>query len=373
MPSRTLRVGLIGFGAIGKVHACCYANLPFYYKMAGYRVKVTHVCTAHPETAEAAAELLDAIPVTDYKAITENPEIDIVDIATPNDCHAEVLKSAIRHNKHIYCEKPLVSSSAEAEEIQALLKDYTGISQMVLQYRFSPAVMRAKQLIDEGRLGTILEFRGHFLHAGSSRPETVIKPWKLSGGVIADLGSHTLDVLRFLLGDFESLAATRRTAYPTRPDGKGGTVSVPTEDNMMVLLRLKNGADGMVGSSKITTGAEDDLCFEINGSDGAIRFSGMDPHHLDFYDNTIPDRPYGGLKGWTKIDCGQRFEAPANGFPAAKSAIGWLRSHIHCCWNFVDHVARSEKSSPDLTDGIYLQRVLDSVVRAADSEKRIKI
>ncbi|MBO5202889.1 MAG: Gfo/Idh/MocA family oxidoreductase, partial [Lentisphaeria bacterium] len=176
MPSRTLRVGLIGFGAIGKVHACCYANLPFYYKMAGYRVKVTHVCTAHPETAESAAELLDAIPVTDHKAITENPEIDIVDIATPNDCHAEVLKSAIRHNKHIYCEKPLVSSAAEAEEIQALLKDYTGISQMVLQYRFSPAVMRAKQLIDEGRLGTILEFRGHFLHAGSSRPETVIKP-----------------------------------------------------------------------------------------------------------------------------------------------------------------------------------------------------
>ncbi|MBO5959517.1 MAG: Gfo/Idh/MocA family oxidoreductase, partial [Lentisphaeria bacterium] len=205
MPCRTLRVGLIGFGAIGKVHACCYANLPFYYKMEGYRVKITHVCTAHAETASAAAALLDAEAVTDYKAITENPEIDIVDIATPNGNHAEVLKSAIRHNKHIYCEKPLVSTAAEAAEIAALLKNYTGISQMVLQYRFSPAVMRAKQLIDEGRLGTILEFRGHFLHAGSSRPETVIKPWKLEGGVIADLGSHTLDVLHFLLGDFDSL------------------------------------------------------------------------------------------------------------------------------------------------------------------------
>ena len=163
--------------------------------------------------------------------------------------------------------------------------------------------------------------------------------------------------------------------------GKGGDVVFVVDNHMATLLDFRykkkyvaeNGADGMVGSSKITTGAEDDLCFEINGSDGAIRFSGMDPHHLDFYDNTIPDRPYGGLKGWTKIDCGQRFEAPANGFPAAKSAIGWLRSHIHCCWNFVDHVARGEKSSPDLSDGINLQRVLDSVVRAADSETRVKI
>ncbi len=374
---RTLRIGLIGFGAIGKVHACACANLPYYYDMGDLAVRITRVCTAHPETAEKAAALIGGgcIPVADYRQITEDPEIDAVDIATPNAEHFPALLSAIRHRKHIYCEKPLVSTLAEAEAVEKLLEEtkYSGVSRMVLQYRFCPAVMRAKQLIESGRLGTILEFRGHFLHAGSSRPETVIKPWKLDGGVIADLGSHTLDILRWLLGDFDSLMATRRTAYPVRPDGKGGTVKVPTEDNMMVLLRLKNGVDGMAGSSKITTGAEDDLCFEINGSDGAVRFSGMDPHHLDFYDNTISDRPYGGMKGWTKIDCGQRFEAPASGFPAAKSAIGWFRSHIHSFRDFASHAAENTPCTPDLRDGIYLQKVLDAVVRSADTERRIPL
>ena len=371
---KELRIGLVGFGAIGKVHACSCANLPFFYKTDGLRARITRVCTAHRETAEAAAELLNgAVPVTDYRAITEDPDIDAVDIAVPNAQHFEVLESAIRAGKHIYCEKPLTASAEEAAKIEALLPSYGGVSQMALQYRFCPAVMRAKQIIDEGRLGTVLEFRANFLHAGSSRPETVIKPWKLKGGVIADLGSHTLDLVRYLLGDFESLAATRRTAYPTRPDGHGGTVPVPSEDNMMVLLRLACGADGFVGSTKLATGAEDDLRFEINGSDGALRFSGMDPHHVWFYDNIVPDRPYGGLKGWTAIDCGGRFEPPASGFPAPKSAVGWMRSHIHSYWNFVVHAASGEKTHPDLADGIYLQRVLDAVVRASDSGMRVTL
>ena len=376
MAERTLRVGLIGFGAIGKVHACSIANLPFYYKDCGFKVRITHVCTSRLETAQAAAQQLgdDVVPVTDYRAITENPQIDIVDIALPNDGHFAVLESAIRNQKHIYCEKPLVATAEEAEKIVALLPGYKGISQMVLQYRFALPVIRAKEIIESGRLGNLLEFRAHFLHAGSARPETVIKPWKLQGGVIADLGSHTLDLIRFLLGDFESLAATRRTAYPTRPDGQGGIVSVPTEDNMMVLLRLKNGGvDGMVGSSKLTTGAEDDLRFEINGSDGAIRYSGMDPHHLYFYDNTLSDKPFGGFKGWTAIDCGQRYESPASGFPAAKSAIGWLRTHIHSYWNFASHLAAGEKSSPDLWDGVYLQKILSAVVEAADTGTRVTV
>ncbi len=370
---KVLRVGLVGFGAIGKVHACSVANLPFFYKDCGFSVKITHVCTSRQETAEAAAALLGATAVTDYRAITDNPEIDAVDIATPNAMHFPILQAAMQSNKHIYCEKPLTDNIHEAERIATLLPRYTGVSQVVLQYRFSPPVMRAKQILEEGRLGQILEFRAHFLHAGSSRPETVIKPWKLKGGVIADLGSHTLDVVRFLLGDFDSLAATRHTAYPTRPDGHGGTVPVPTEDNMMVLLRLNNGADGMVGSSKLCTGAEDDLQFEINGSDGALRFSGMDPHHLYFYDNTLSDRPIGGFKGWTAIDCGQRFPEPASGFPAAKSTIGWLRSHIHSYWNFASHAVEGTPTSPSLQDGIYLQKVLDAVVRSADSGVRIKI
>lgn len=370
---KTYRVGLIGFGSIGKVHACAYANLHWYYRCGNFSVQIVKVCTSRPETAEKAAAEIggNCVPVTDFRAVTEDPEIDIVDISSPNALHFEALASAIRHGKHIYCEKPLTSSEEEAEKIAALLPGYRGVSQLALQYRFNPAVLRARQLIDQGRLGKILEFRADFLHAGSARPETVVKPWKLQGGVIADLGSHTLDLVRFLLGDFESLAATRRTAYAERPDGKGGVTNVSAEDNMFVLLRLQNGADGVVGASKLATGAEDDLRIEINGADGAVRFSGMDPHHLYFYDNTISDRPYGGMKGWTAVDCGSRYLEPAAGFPSPKSAVGWLRSHIHSLWNFVSHVDTGTPASPDLADGVILQHTLDAVVKAADSGRRI--
>lgn len=370
---RILRAALAGFGAIGKVHAAAYAALPFYYGKAGWRACITKVCTAHPESAVAAADLLGGHvqAVTDLREITEDPEIDIVDIAAPNAVHAQVLESAIRHGKHIYCEKPLTSTLAEAEEIAAFLPGYRGVSQMVFQYRFNPAVLRAKQILDSGRLGKILEFRADFLHAGNARPETVIKEWKLSGGVIADLGSHVLDLVRFLLGDFESIAAVRRTAYPDRPDGKGGRIPVTSEDNLMALLRLTGGADGMVSATKLATGAEDELRIEINGSDGALKFNGMDPHHLFFYDNQLSGDPVGGFKGWTRIDCGQRYPEPGGSFPSPKSAIGWIRSHIHCLWNFLSHVNAGTPAQPDLADGIYLQRVMDSAVKSADSGRRV--
>ncbi len=370
-----LRVGLIGFGYIGKVHANALENLKYYYHDCGFTVRIVRVCTSSETTAQAAAELIGGgcEAVTDYRKITEADDIDIVDIATPNDLHFEALKDAIAHQKHIYCEKPLVSTMAEAEAIAALLPGYTGISQLALQYRFSPPILRAKRIIDSGRLGKILEFRTEFKHAGSAKAETVIKQWKLGAGVIADLGSHVLDLTRFLLGEAQWLSATRKTAYPTRPDGKGGMVNVPTEDNMLALVHLKNDADGLVAASKLNTGAEDELLFEINGSDGALKFNGMDPHHLYFYDNTLPDSPIGGMKGWTRIDCGHRYEAPANGFPGAKASIGWIRSHIHSMWNFVNCVTNNTPAHPDLADGVQLQKLMDAVIKAADSGNRITV
>ena len=231
------------------------------------------------------------------------------------------------------------------------MQGYTGIAQLTLQYRFLPATLRAKQLIESGVLGDIHEFRADFLHAGSSKPETVISSWKLQAGVLADLGSHILDLTDYLLdGAFSEIFASCHTAYPTRPDGKGGTVEVPSEDNMFALVRLNNHATGVVTATKLATGSEDELRFEINGSKGALKFNGMNPNQLFFYDNTVSDRPFGGTKGWTAIDCGQRYEKPA-GFPSVKSPFGWIRAHQHCLYNFFESLEKGTSCHPDLMDG----------------------
>ena len=226
---------------------------------------------------------------TDFHDITENPDIDIVDICTPNDQHCPAILSAIANGKHIYCDKPLTATLEEAEQIAAALKNYHGTAQMTLQNRFLPAPLRAKQLIDEGAIGDILEFRTAYLHAGSADPKAPLK-WKLSGkaggGVIADLGSHILDLTEHLIGPFDSLLATTHIAYPMRPSADDPTKMVPVdaEDNMNVIVRLPNGASGTVTASKIATGAEDEIRVEIHGSKGALRFNGMKPHGLQFYD-----------------------------------------------------------------------------------------
>ncbi len=377
MIMKTIRIGLLGFGYIGRAHACSVQDIPLYYDDPDFRAVITHVCTSCPETAAKAASVLGAKAVTDYREITENPEIDVVDIASPNDKHLSALLSAMAHGKHIYCDKPLCANSAEAAQVAEALKNYKGISQMTLQYRFFPAVMRAKQLMEEGRLGQILEFRGDFPHSGSADPKTPFK-WKLSGaaggGVAADLGSHILDLLHYLLGDFASLNAVTGIAFPERPSAEDPSkmVKVDAEDNMMVLLRLKNGALGTVTASKIATGTEDGITFTIHGTKGALMLKAMDLDRLYFYDNTAQDAPFGGLKGWTAIDCGQRFGKPAV-FPASKAVIGWVRGHIHCYYSFLRSVASGVPASPSLEQGIYIQNLLSKVKESASEGKWMEL
>jgi len=366
-------VGFVGFGFIGKVHAWGYANLPYYYQGLPFRPVLSHVCTSKLETARAGAELIGAAhAVVDYREITENPAVDIVHICTPNHLHREALLSAMAHDKHIYCDKPLTATLAEAEAVAAALPAYRGTAQMTLQNRFFPATMRARQLIESGFLGQVLEFRCAYLHAGSADPEAPLK-WKLSaaagGGVIADLASHALDLVHFLLGDVERLTAATAIAFAERPaPGRpNGRAKVDAEDCVMLLARLANGAIGQLEASKIATGSEDEVRFEIHGSQGALRFNGMDPHHLEIWNQAAPASPLGGERGWTRVDCGQRYSPPATGFPTPKAAIGWMRGHLACLANFLFDVAAGQPGNPGLAQGITIQKLMDACQRSARS------
>ena len=168
-------------------------------------------------------------------------------------------------------------------------------------------------------------------------------------------------MLDWLIGPFAAVAASTRIAYPERPaaDDPGRKVKTDAEDCVMLLARMASGAVGTIEATKIATGSEDELRLEIHGSRGALRYNGMDPHHLDWYDAASPAQPLGGLRGWTRIDAGRRYPPPATGFPSVKSVIGWTAGHVACLANFLEAVAAGRPATPGLDQGIRVQRLMD--------------
>ena len=372
---KTYNVGIIGFGFIGKVHAYGYLNLPLFYDPPPLQARITHVVTSSPHTAEKARHIVGAaVAATDFRRVTEDPEVDIVHICTPNHLHKDALLSAMRHQKHIYCDKPLVANMAEADEVRAALRDYRGVAQMTFQNRFYAATLRARQLVSEGLLGEPLQFRAAYLHGGSADPNAPLK-WKLTaaagGGVIADLATHVLDLVEYLLGPIRSVMAETHIAYPERPSTANPSQLLPVdaEDAVVLIARLANGAVGTIEATKLASGSEDELRLEIHGSRGAIRFNGMDPHHLEICDLTAADRPLGGTRGWTRIDAGARYGPPDTQFPSPKASVGWLRSHVACLANFLQCVAEGKPADPGLEQGIRVQQLVECI-RASAAQRR---
>jgi predicted dehydrogenase len=370
-------VGILGFGFIGKVHAFAHQTIPYYYPQSDFRTRISHIGTSNMETARKGCEQIQAdMAVADYREITENPEIDIVHICTPNHLHRDMLLSAIANNKHIYCDKPLVMNADEAAQIQQALSGYSGIAQMTFQNRFFPATMRAVQLARDGFLGDVHEFRASYLHSGNASPETTLK-WKLStkhgGGVIADLGAHIFDLIHALLGDYDSLFAASRIVYPRRPSAQDPArmENVAAEDCVKIIANMQNGAIGTIEATKTATGTEDELRFELHGSSGAIRFNSMQPHQLDIYDAGISDQPLGGMKGWTSVDCGQRY--PESHFPGPKFSIGWMRAHVACLFNFISHVSKGEPCEPGFDQGLYIQHIIEQVRESAKQREWVRL
>ena len=366
----TLGVAILGFGFIGKVHAYGHLNIPLFYDPPPVRTRLVGVATSSEKTvAKAKATLPFEVATTDQLSLIERDDVDIVHICTPNDLHCEAILAAMRLNKHIYCDKPLTATVEEAERIAAALPAYQGTSQMTLNYRFIPATLRARQMVEEGRLGQVTHFRGAYLHAGSVDKSKPLN-WKANatrgGGVLNDLASHVIDLLQHLLGPLEPMHAVKRVWADDRADAKDPSKRIAQvgEDFVMVTMRTADGAAGVIEASKIATGAEDELRFEIHGDKGALRFNLMAPNWLEFYDLSEPEKPLGGERGWKRIACVHRYDKPA-GFPGPKMSVGWLRAHMHCLWNFLGAIAKGEPGEPNLMHGVEVQRLLDRIAQMA--------
>ena len=363
---KEIGIGLIGFGMMGKIHTYAYRNLPLYYRDLPFRVKLVGVCSGHLANACLARDELGYEFATDnYQEILDRSDIDVVNICTPNNLHHEMILAAIAAGKNIYCDKPLTVNSSQAAEIIDALEGRSLIHQVALQNRFFPATMRARQLVEEGRIGKVMSFRAVYLHAGSVNPG-LPTGWKLDartsgGGVLLDLGSHVLDLIYFLLGEFSQVIARSRVIYPQRPDQSGKLQDIQAEDSILVLAEMKDGSQGSIEASKVATGINDELRFEIHGDRGAIRFNLMEPGWLDYYDNTQPERSLGGNRGFTRIECIGRYDPPGGSFPSGKASVGWLRGHVHCLYRFLDCVSAQKQASPSFHEGAYIQNVMAKI------------
>lgn len=375
----TLGVGVLGYGFMGKTHTFAHRTMPFYYDPPPVRTELKIVCTSRDSTAQAA-RLAAGFErcTTDALEVIEADDVDIVHVCTPNNEHFPALAAAMKAGKHIYCDKPVTASLEEADKLAALLPGYKGMGQVVLNYRFFPATMRAKQLVEEGFLGPVTHFRAAYLHSGSVDPNSPVN-WKSTaragGGVIRDLGSHVIDMLEWLIGPFEALNCTSRIWGRERPSSEapGRVLTVDAEEAAVIVLRSADGAFGSVDVSKIATGTEDALRFEIHGRHGAMRFNLMQPNYLEVYDGRLPEGDFGGRRGWQSIAAVQRYAGLGGKFPGPRLSIGWLRGHVHCLYSFLQSIADGTPPRPSLAEGLHLQRVLEAARASAECGEWVRL
>ena len=367
-----IRIGLIGYGGIGRVHAAAYRAIPFHYGLPADSIQIAAVATTRRETAQrAAAEIGCDFFTADYRELLAREDIDAVDICTPNSSHHEIALAAAAAGVHIYCEKPLAMDVAEAVSMAKAVRDAGVKAQLTFNFRFFPAITRAKQLMDAGFLGRIFSFRGRY-HRSSYISSEKPMSWRLQreitgGGALFDLGAHILDLLYYLLGDFASVYGTLDTLIKERPVTKGSAETAPVEVDDIALLqaRLLDGTLGTVEISRMGTGATNDLTFEIFGDKGAIRFDLSDPAWLYVYDLRDEDSPFGGTRGFRKIEAVSRYHGQRA--PDWTMTPDFMRVHAECQYRFIRSIWDDTPTSPSFDDGAHVQRIMAAAERSSAS------
>ncbi len=367
-----LRIGLCGFGAMGKTHAFAVENLKYYYGALSFDAEIAGVCTRSLEKSQQVAKAYGfALATADEDVLIGDPSVDIIDICTPNSCHYATVKKALAAGKHVLCEKPLCTTPEEAAELAELAKQSGKICTMVFNNRHLAPLLRAKELVEEGRLGRILSFRADYLHNSCTdlhRPAG----WKQNrdicgGGVLFDLGSHVIDLVYFLCGAFDRVLGIPQIAYKTRLGMEGQPWQTNADEAFYLLATLRSGAVGALTASKLVCGANDDLSIEIFGEKGSLKFSLMQPNFLYFYDATETPGALGGNSGYRAIECVGRYPAPGGSFPSPKAPSDWLRGHVGSMYSFLNAVHTGVQNHPDFTDGAHVQAVMAAAYRSAET------
>ena len=383
MSKQTLRVGMIGYAFMGAAHSQGWRNATRFFDLP-VGIELTAVAGRNAEAVEAARERYGfGAAVSDWRQLVERDDIDLIDVCTPGDTHAEIAIAALRAGKHVLCEKPLANTVAEAEEMAAVAREAAvhGVYALCgFTYRRTPALAYAHRLIEEGRLGTLRQVRGQYLQDWL-HDENAPMTWRLDksksgSGALGDIGAHLIDTTQWLTGQpITGVSALLETFVKTRPvagerSGLGGVGSadapradVTVDDAAVFSARFADGAIGAFEASRFALGRKNAFRVEINGTDGSLAFDFESNNELQFFDGTDPAAD----QGFRRI----LVTEPDHPYVAAwwppGHGLGYEHSFTHQVVDLVTAIAEGRQPTPSFDDGLQVQRVLAAVETSSDA------
>ncbi len=378
---KTLGIGIIGMGWMGQVHARSYLMARQRFPEDDFAAHLVICSDAVTARAESARELLGFERASArWQDVIADPEVQIVNIATPNRLHVEIARAAADAGKHIFCEKPVGRSPSETADIAASARRAGVLSFVGFNYRWAPLVQRAKQLIDSGALGELTHYRGRFFSMYGSDPLGLLS-WRFerehSGyGALGDIMAHVTDMALFLGGGITSVTSQAHTFISERPlpipgagthysrgapgDPKG---AVSNEDYVGALVQFGNGARGSLEASRTIFGPKNQMAFELNGTKGALSWDFERMNELQLY---LPGEDW-GHDGFTRLVAGDRHPFHGNFNPGEGSGLGYEDMKVIEARHFLKAVAAGAPAAPDFTDAVKVAEVHAAMIRSWSS------
>jgi predicted dehydrogenase len=377
-----LSVGMVGYAFMGAAHSQAWRSAPRFFDLA-LRPRLTALAGRDAgRVAEAAERLGWQSTEASWQALIARDDIDLVDVCTPGDTHAEIAIAALESGKHVLCEKPLANSVEEAEAMTAAAEKASanGVRSMVgFTYRRVPAIALARQLISEGRLGTLHHVRAQYLQDWIVDPEAPLS-WRLDkakagSGALGDIGAHIVDLAQFITGDVIGRVSGRLRTFvderplPTEHAGLAGTAGtdrgkVTVDDAATFLAEFRGGALGVFEATRFANGRKNAIRIEINGSAGSLAFDFEDMNLLHFFDGAEP----GATAGFRRILVTEADHPYVGAWWPPGHLIGYEHGFTHQVVDLVRDIATGGDPTPSFADGLQVQRVLAAVEISSDTD-----
>lgn len=379
---KKLNVAMIGGGFMGKAHAMAYAAMPmFFWPAPAIPVRKVVVDVSDDMAATARDRFGFDEASADWRTVIARDDIDIVDICTPNNSHAEIAIAAARAGKHIICEKPLARTGSEAKAMLDAVAGGSSIHMVAFNYRRTPAVALARKLIDDGRIGDILNFRGTYLQDWSADPDGPLS-WRFQksvagSGTVGDIGTHVVDFARYLAGEIVSVNAITKTHIPTRPKQSGGIDklgvgggdrnaergAVDVDDEMLTMLKFDNGAIGSIEATRNAYGRNNFLTFEVHGTKGSLSFN---YERRDELQVMLADDP-ADARGFRTVYSGPAHPYGSGLWPIPALGIGYGETKIIECYDLCTAIMTGKQPSPNFEDGYRISLIADAILKSGES------
>jgi predicted dehydrogenase len=371
---KILNIGMVGYGFMGRTHSNAFLQAGRFFDLE-YQPVLKAVCARNAARVEAfAANWGYESTETDWRKLVERSDIDLIDIASPNDTHAEIAIAAAKAGKIVMCEKPLGRTSAEAVAMVNAVESANVPNMVWYNYRRVPAVMLLKQLLDEGRLGRIFHYRAKFLQdwtISQDLPQGGEGLWRLDAavagsGVTGDLLAHNIDTALWLNGPIHELTAMTETFIKQRKHNLTGKVeAVAIDDASVFLCRFQNGSLATFEATRYARGHKALNTLEINGEHGSAMWDLHDLHRLQWFDH----RDEGRLRGWRNIHVSDGDHPYMKHWWVPGLQIGYEHTFIHQVADFLEALASGKPAAPTFRDGLATDYVTDAVLRSAKSGK----